>query len=99
MLSHSLKEALAESADQREFLIPDKSIDEPDIVAALMAATTALLVAMGIATALGLRPELGIMCAALACIGYVGILFGCHARKKVVESGDSRAADRLERSQ
>ena len=97
MVLSSHNKVLAESTDRCEDPSPDKVTDDLDFGAALMVAMTAVLMAMGFSIALGLRPEPGGICTALACICYAGILLDRRARQTAVEPNDSPAVDRPER--
>jgi uncharacterized membrane protein YoaK (UPF0700 family) len=92
-----LNNVVAESAEPEEGLPGAKSSDGPDVAAAMMVVATALLMGMGISFALGLRPESGVLCAAVACVGYVGLLFSHRARQKVVEQSGSVAQEAADR--
>jgi uncharacterized membrane protein YoaK (UPF0700 family) len=67
------------------------AIDLPDSGAALIAAATSIVMAIGFAIALGLRPELGMMAASIACIGYAGILFSRRSAPQAGEVNDFRS--------
>lgn len=93
----SLEKPLPKSSDRREDPKSDKSSEDLDFGAMLMMGITAIFMAMGFSFALGLHPEPGVICTALAGICYVGILFARRARKTVIEPEVSSAIDLLER--
>jgi uncharacterized membrane protein YoaK (UPF0700 family) len=97
MVLSSQNKVLTESTDRSEDRGPDASADDLDFGAALMVVMTAVFMAMGFSIALGLRPELGVLCTALACVGYAGVLRTRRARLTAVEPHESPAWDLLER--
>lgn len=82
---HQIKKFIVACSYRGESQNYGEAIDLPDSGAALIASSTAIVMAIGFAIALGLRPELGIMAASIACIGYAGILF---SRRSVPQADD-----------
>lgn len=66
---------VAESADLGDLRSLEAPTESPDFGAALILAMTAIFMAMGISIALGVRSEPGVICTALACIGYGSVLY------------------------
>ena len=97
MFLRRFKKVFAGSADGCAGPGRDKSIDGPDFGAALIGVMTAVLMAIGFSTALGLRSEPGVICAVLACIGYAGVVFVRCDRQSMEEPDDSPGVDRSDR--